>query len=139
MICVVTFSVLALTTAYADFKLTKKVADKNMAYYQAEERAYAHISDVESALKDAYLSAVSTTAYYESLDAVVATMNGTLQQENGIFTYHFEEVISDTQCLVVGLELTYPMSADDTFLKIIEYKSVHIPTLPEDEILDLIN
>lgn len=40
MLCIVTFSALSLLTANADYKLSKKVADKTAAYYQAEEKAY---------------------------------------------------------------------------------------------------
>ena len=139
MICVITFSVLSLTTANADYRLTQKVADKNTAYYLAEEKAYSHIEEVESALQEAFLTAENQTAYYESLETVFADLKGSFQQEENLFIYRFQETISDTQTLDVCLELTYPISADDTLLKIIEYKSVHTQSIPEDDILDLID
>ncbi len=138
MICVITFSVLAFTTANADYKLTKKVADKNAAYYQAEDLAHQHLSEVEITLKETFLKTNSKDAYFEALVSAFADLKGEFHQEDGTFTYRFCETISDTQTLEICLELYYPMSTDDVFLKIIEYKSVPAQTLPEDEILDLI-
>ena len=63
MICVVTFSALALVTANSDYRLSKKVADKTAEYYTAQEKAYewhlgiiqiaaALISEVDGAVRE---------------------------------------------------------------------------------------
>lgn len=50
MLCIVTFSALSLLTANADYKLSKKVADKTAAYYQAEEKAYFLLQKIDQNL-----------------------------------------------------------------------------------------
>ena len=54
MLCIVTFSALSLLTANADYKLSKKVADKTTAYYQAEEKAYLLLQKIDQDLAHAY-------------------------------------------------------------------------------------
>ena len=39
IICLVTFSVMSLVSARADYTLSKKIADRNRAYYSATSRA----------------------------------------------------------------------------------------------------
>lgn len=47
MICIVTFSALALVTANSDYKLSRKVADRNQQYYLAQEQAYEKLSQID--------------------------------------------------------------------------------------------
>ena len=46
MICIVTFLALSLITANADYKLSKKTAEKTKEYYAAQESAYNGIADI---------------------------------------------------------------------------------------------
>ena len=64
MICVVTFSALSLITANSDYKLSKKVADKNQSYYQAQEQAYAKINMIDQVLADSYLASATADEYF---------------------------------------------------------------------------
>ncbi len=54
MICIVTFSALAYLTAASDYRLSKKVADRTTDYYQAEEKAYLVLGEIDSALTGVY-------------------------------------------------------------------------------------
>lgn len=46
IVCLVTFSVLSLVSATADYRLSKKVADRNTAYYEATSRAQVKLRDL---------------------------------------------------------------------------------------------
>lgn len=139
MICVITFSILAFTTANADYKLSKKVAEKNAAYDLAEEQAYAHIAEIEDILCNAYLDNESSEEYYLAIERALQLQKGTFGQEDMYYTYAFTETVSDSLTLEIRLELCYPATLDDVFLKIIEFRSVPKEVVPEDDFLDLIN
>ena len=64
MLCIVTFSALSLLTANADYKLSKKVADKTVAYYQAEEKAYLLLQEIDQDLARAYRKSDTKESYY---------------------------------------------------------------------------
>ena len=53
MICIVTFSALALMTANSDYKLSKKVADRTSRYYLAEKEANQRLLQIDMLLADA--------------------------------------------------------------------------------------
>lgn len=48
ILCLVTFSVLSLVSANADYKLSKKVADRTLAYYDAVCQAEVRLSELGS-------------------------------------------------------------------------------------------
>lgn len=139
MICVVSFSVLSLATANADYKLSQKAADKNEAYYLAEEQAYKHISYIETILYATYRTVDTPEAYYQALvESLDLPDGGTYTYENGLATYAFTIEISENQHLDIELEIKYPHAKTDTFIKILQWKSVYEQELPEDEYLDLL-
>lgn len=140
MICVISFSVLSLATANSDYKLSKKAAEKNAAFYNAEEQAYEHIKQVESLLINAFSDASAPDEYYNSLLPTLNSLNkGTFTYENGHYTYFFQEKISDTHTLDICLTIKYPLQGEDTFYEILEWKSVYKEQLPEDDFLDLMD
>ena len=140
MICVISFSVLSLATANADYKLSKKAAEKNAAYYLAEEQAYEHIAIVEDLLIEAYATANTPEEYYDTLLRTLnSTSKGTFAYDNEHYTYFFQEKISDTHTLDICLIIKYPLQSEDTFFEISEWKSVYEEQLPEDDFLDLMD
>ena len=48
MICIVTFSVLSLLTANADYKLSQKVAQKSTSHAKAEYAAYEVLAQIDT-------------------------------------------------------------------------------------------
>lgn len=55
-LCLVSFSVLSLVNANADFRLSKKLADRTSGYYEAVNRAESFLAETDAALRDVYLS-----------------------------------------------------------------------------------
>ncbi len=141
MICVVTFSVLSLITAHSDYKLSKKVADKTMGYYAAEEIIYEKLAAWDNLLVESYLSAPNETAYYSAI-ADKVTDFGTFDAafettSEGCYLILTEDIAEDHH-LSVKLSILYPTEAADTFYQITEWKSVYTTEPPEDAFLNLI-
>jgi len=137
MICVVVFSALSMISAYSDYKLSKKVADKTQNYYKAEEHAYETIAAIDSILAECYESADNQTAYYQQVKERLANLNVIINTASGC-SVSFQEPIASQQYLSVIVSITYPQAPKDTFFEIQEWKSVYEQTTIEDEPLNLI-
>lgn len=137
MICVAIFSVLSFVTAYSDYKLSKKVADKTEAYYTAEEQAYDKLAIIDELLSDAYDISSNEEEYYANVEKFIAEY-GIIDKTSERFMLSFEEDINEDQYLSIKLSILYPTNIGDSFLDIIEWKSVYDIAIPEDETLNLI-
>lgn len=137
MICVVTFSALSLVTAYSDYKLSKKVADKNTLYYEAQESAYEKLATIDDLLTKCYQATDNETDYYANVTQLIVEY-GTLEESSLGYILSYQETIAEDQYLSVKLVIHYPSQSTDTFYEILEWKSVYEKEAPEDEILDLI-
>jgi hypothetical protein len=137
MICVVTFSALSLVSAYSDYKLSKKVAEKNQDYYKAQETAYEKLAAIDNLAVKAYGDTSDANGYYNSLRDALASY-GTVTDGIDGFYLSFTETIAEDHFLHVTLNICYPENGSDSFVKVIEWKSYYEKPEPEDDILDLI-
>ena len=136
MICVVVFSALSLVTANSDYKLTKKVADKTTAYYEAETQAYENIYAIEQILIAQYKANSDKEVYYSSLDDLLSSY-GKFEKRSSNYYLTFSEGILEEGHLTVTILLNYPIEPEDTFYQIMEWKSDYEQQLPEEENLNL--
>lgn len=139
IICILTFTALTLLTANSDFKLSKKVADRNSSYYEAQEQAYDELSDIDRLLLQCYEASPDEETYYESaLAAISARFEGTFDTKDGRMLFSFSKSITLDQYLEVSLLLKYPETEIDTFYEIEKWQSIHIDTPFEEQSLNLI-
>ena len=110
MICIITFSTLTLVTANSDYKLSKKVADKNEEYYKAEAEAYAKLEEIDETCLDLYGEALDANEYYQLLSERYS-----LDEDQ---TLSYTVAAGESQTLTVTLLLSYPESAYDGFYTI---------------------
>lgn len=136
MICVVTFSALALVTANSDYKLSKKVATKTTEYYAAQEKAYERLAVLDELFINCYMASTDKEAYFDRIEAHSASL-GTFQKVDGNYYLLFEEPIAEDQHLSVKLRINHPETDDQTFFDIVEWKSVYTREIPEDAFLNL--
>lgn len=138
MICIVTISAVSLLTANSDYKLSKKVAEKNKDYYIAEETAYSQLKAIDTELSLAYQEAENESEYYSYAETRLSPLGyGQFEKTDSGYIYSYSVPISDTQALEVILTVHYPTSDLDTFYKIACWKSAYETTIYEDETLNL--
>lgn len=136
MICIVTISAISLLTANSDYNLSKKVAEKNTAYYQAEVIAYEKLAKIDTILATSHQKAASESAYYTYAKQALSDY-GTYRETSAKHYVSYEIVISEGHTLQIELELNYPDHPNDTFYRIKKWQSVYETTMHEDETLNL--
>ena len=137
MICVVTFSALALVTANSDYRLSKKVADKTAEYYTAQEKAYEWLKELDELFVNCYLSSTGEDAYFRQIETLSTEFGTFHTTTDGCYIFYVEP-IAENQHLSVKLRIQYPASDSEPFYEIVEWKSVYTREAPEDEFLNLI-
>lgn len=108
VLSLMSFSVLSLSSALSDKKLTDKTADKTTNYYDACNEMQLILKDYDDKCFEAYKASSDESAYLSSLN------------ENETFTLEANE----TQDLVVTVKPTYPKGKDDSLFAIISWKLV---------------
>jgi hypothetical protein len=143
-LCLITFSLLSLSGAVADEKLSQKAADRTTEYYAADKTANDLLSEIDTQLslylKEAETSDTPAQTYLtlcsrisEDLPSVSWTLDDTsLSEENQNLTddsvggtISFITEINDRQELQSTLRITYPKLPDDTLYQIISWKVVN--------------
>lgn len=139
MICIVIFSALALITANSDYKLSKKVADKNTTYYEAEKEAYSTIEAIDKQLYEIYSSTNSKEEYFDQIYTSLVVNTGKLETSpDGKISYSFEISLSTNQTLEVSIAICYPTSTTDTFYQIQKWQTKTDTSIDEEDTLNLI-
>ena len=132
MLCIVTFSALSLLTANADYKLSKKVADKTVAYYQAEEKAYLLLQEIDQDLARAYRKSDTKESYYTLVTEYLAQEKSdtglNLSSDGNKLTFQIS--YGENQSLHVGLRINYPQRNTGVFYELTQWQT--ISTIPEE-------
>lgn len=113
ILCLVSFAALSSVSANSDYRLSKKMADRELAYYNACNEAYEALSSIDIALYNAYLSAPDADSYF----AQVGTGKS--------YTYP----VSDIQSLQVTINILYPGTPSSPCYEIAEWRVVTTGTL----------
>lgn len=145
MICLVTFATLSVLTAHSDYRLSKKAADKTVAYYAADTLAREVLSEIDLALYERYkgnasakdfFEDISTTLQINNLPQSVSDITIELTEEFPLISY--QVAISDVQTLHVVLSVHYPQTDSEWFTSILKWQTVTVNEPSEsDEYLNL--
>lgn len=144
MICVVCFSALSLMSAYSDYKLSEKVAVKTTQYYEAKQRAFERLEELDKFLCNAYIFSSIEDAYFEIVSQDIYTCADfgnealEIQYDDSSHVFSFKEPIADGQYLLVEVAICFPEELTDTFYRILTLRSVYDAKVPEEEYLNLI-
>ncbi len=139
MICIITFSALSLLTTNSDYRLSKKVAEKNTAYYSAENSAYETLNQIDKILTTSYKMSMNEQDFWTNTKGLISEIEEITWVENNTgYFLSYQQMISDNQQLAVTIQLHYPTGDTDPFYRIIEWKSVTENTNIEEEPLNLI-
>ena len=120
-ISLVSFSVLSLSSAVTNHKFTENIKTKNLAYYNACNKAEEEMDTIDAMLAKAYVSCESEDAYYKEVG-----------KESTIVI-----PVSEYQELQVVLTHSYPSEAGDTYYTISKYSLVNTGTPEIDNTLNV--
>jgi hypothetical protein len=144
MICIVTFCALALMTANADYRLSRKVAERTSAYYEAEENAFHMLSDIDRMLNDCYTASSSYDDYMEKTREAAAAYADentgiTVSSDDGTALSWINRY-DDSHELSVSVKISWPPENDGSCYTLSEWKTISSAPQSDndDETLDLI-
>lgn len=106
ILSLVSFSILSIASANADYKLTQKLQTRTTAYYEACNTAEAQLASIDQTLQSIYRKTSSSDAFYAQAG------KGT----------SFYISISDIQKLSIEITYNYPMQADSSFYTITRWQ-----------------
>ena len=135
MICIVTFLALSLITANADYRLSKKTAEKTKEYYAAEETAYNGIADIAGLLKSAYSQSTKKRTYEKRAGSLIRSYReATSSFQLDIDTANAVNCtvpVSETQTLNFTLQICYPPESDNAFYHLTDWQVCTTPPEPD--------
>ena len=142
MICLVTFATLSVLTANSDYRLSQKLADKTIAYYEADSKARDMLELLDNRLFDIYLEGSSSDVFYEAVAITDFSANAPSDIQNitleDNFILSYEVPLSEIQTLHVSLQINFPTAESECFTTITRWQTV-IENAPDesDEYLNL--
>jgi hypothetical protein len=142
MICIVTFCALALLTANADYRLSRKVAERTSAYYEAEEDACHLLSDIDRMLSDCYTDSVSRDDYEKKVFEAASEFADenppvTVTKDDGT-VISWENSYGDNQTLDVSLRISWPPENNGSCYTLTEWRTISSAPESDNQTLDLI-
>lgn len=118
ILCLISFATLSIVSANADAKLSRRVAERTTAYYEACNQAQADIAVLDDTLAAAYADSLDEEEYFAAVG------------EQKSYTIP----ISDLQTLSVTLDILYPTVSGDPFYRITSWQIISDSSqLDEDE------
>ena len=131
MICLVTFATLSVLTAHSDYLLSKKMADKTTAYYEADAVARDMLEILDNQLFNIHLEGSASDYFYETVAVTDFSAyapsnihNITLKNIEDDIIISYEVPISEVQTLCVSLQINYPFAESECFTTITRWQTV---------------
>lgn len=125
VLCLITFAVLALSSARADLQYSEQTALRTSHYYEAEGRANRRLKEIDAGLLEQYNSSKTENDYLNGLEVrFVQTEGINLNRTEDGVRISFSEKIDDTAELNVELSVWYPDEENDRLYRIEKWQSV---------------
>lgn len=121
-LCLVSFATLSLVSANADRKLSTKVADRTVAYYNACNKAEESIAGIDATLRQVYSQVENKDEYFAQVG----------------YSKTYAIPISELQTLNVHLSILYPENSSGSFYEINTWKIITTGALDYDDKLPVI-
>lgn len=108
ILCLISFATLSIVSANADARLSRRVAERTTAYYEACNQAQADIAALDGTLAAAYADSLDAEEYFAAVG------------EQKSYTIP----ISELQTLSVTLDILYPTASGDPFYRITSWQVI---------------
>ncbi len=106
LLCLICFAALAIISAKADSKLSRKVLERTTAYYNACNEAEIALAGIDNTLADVYANSADVNEYFATVG----------------HSKSYVVAISDTQSLHVTIEIVYPKVDGEAFYHITSWQ-----------------
>lgn len=113
ILCLVCFSGLSITSANADYRLSRRLADRTTAYYDACNQAQSALAKLSAKLEELYRQSPSKADYENKIKESL--------QDSLTLSY----TINDNQTLQVSVSPLYPDTVEGDFFEITSWQVVN--------------
>lgn len=117
ILCLISFATLSIVSANADAKLSRRVAERTAAYYEACNQAQEDIASIDRTLAAVYADSFDEDEYFMAVGHKKTYL----------------VAISDLQTLSVTLDILYPRQEGDPFYSITSWQVITDASDAEDE------
>lgn len=140
VLCLVTFATLSMVSANADYKLSKKLAVRTTAYYNANNKAEELLSVVDTSMKKAYKISKNQDDYYQNLAAKLSSCDEVLLgYGDPDICLDYSIPITDKQTLHVNLSAVYPViDTSKDYYNILSWQVENIDDWVPDHTIELV-
>lgn len=126
ILCLSVFSVLSLSSAVADKKLSRKSADHTLEYYEASNKANDSLATIDEILVESRETAHNPKDYYEQVENKITSMSDFVFSNTGdTATISWDTSINDSQVLSVQISLPYPEQEGNSFYNIEQWQVIN--------------
>lgn len=137
LLCLVTFSILALTSAKADYAMTKETGDNTTDYYNATNIAEEKLVNIADTLYACLEESRSIPSFYNSITKAFDYDDSiTVSRNEADIHIQFVVPINGSRSLQVSLSTAYPVDKESFSFQIDSYKSVGIPLIDDEIYID---
>lgn len=113
LLCLVTFSILSMVSANADYRLSRKVADRTDAYYKASNEAQEIFAAIDAVLQNHYSSGISDEDFLAALTEDLTDYDTlAITSAQGQIDLDYTIPFTETQSLHVALNVPYPSTQE---------------------------
>jgi hypothetical protein len=123
VLCMVTFAILSVVSANADYKLSEKLVEHTEEYYVACNTAEAMLADIDEILLDAYQNTDDASAYLAYIAEKLKTQSTVTWKKPQL---SYEVSINEGQSLQVVLDIVYPQKKGESFYEISGWKVISV-------------
>ena len=132
ILCLLTFAVLSLVSANADYKLVKKSSAHTHEVYEAENSANELMDEIDSILKSTYQSSDSSN-YLKQVQQNLTSLDGISFPSKDQIAY--EVKVNEHKTMQVVLLLNSEIKKGDSFYQIETWKLINTQTWEADDTL----
>lgn len=134
ILCLSVFSVLSLSSAAADEKLSQKTADRTSEYYAASNAANDTLAVVDRILADSAVRASDRATYFAFIEATLSSVPDAIFSKDGEnASIHWNTPVNESQVLSVGLSIPYPIREGEAFYTIKQWQVINTADWTPDQ------
>lgn len=133
VLCLAVLSLLTLGTSRSELSAAQFSLDQTEKYYSACQSASAILAEIQEGLGECYIQSDNADTYFALAAQIPSRLpDSEIRYDETSHTFSFQQSFSDSQALIVKTAIIYPDSANDSFIKISQWKTDNTDTWNPD-------